>query len=255
MGTGNIFAMAVAGTIGIGALSLPACARDGVAASTELSAQSQPAPPQARKSSSQRPPPAARPARPAPAPRAVPRSTTSPAPVQRSAPRSTINPTPVQRSAPPNVPNQPRVQQNVGAPQAPRVVAPVTAAPRVITVPRQGSRTYTPRGANSTAVRAARIRGVPVHGAGRTTIQSRNYSVWRNNYRVRRGNGWRTFVALGVLGTIVINATPYYPYAYIEAPAPYCDGRTQDGCQLVFEDVETVEGDIIGQCVAYCPWQ
>jgi len=33
------------------------------------------------------------------------------------------------------------------------------------------------------------------------------------------------------------------------------DGLTEDGCQLVWQDVETVEGDIIPQCVAYCPWQ
>jgi hypothetical protein len=158
---------------------------------------------------------------------------------------------PVQRPA--------NVQRNFVAPRnVPRVVgprAPVTAAPRIIAVPRQGNRAFTPRGARSNVVSAARIRSAPVRGIGRTSIQGRNYSVWRSNYRVRRGNGWRTFVALGALGTIAIGAAEYYPYAYIQAPENYCDGRTEDGCQLVWEDVETVEGDVIPQCVAYCPWQ
>jgi hypothetical protein len=131
----------------------------------------------------------------------------------------------------------------------------MTAAPRIIAAPRQGNRAFTPRGARANVVSAARIRSVPARGAGRTSIQGRNYSVWRSNYRVRRGNGWRTFVALGALGTIAVGAAEYYPYAYIQTPEAYCDGRTEDGCQLVWEDVDTVEGGTYGQCVAYCPWQ
>ena len=116
-------------------------------------------------------------------------------------------------------------------------------------------RTFTPRSANSRVVSAARIRGVPMRGVGRTTISGRNYSVWRSGYRVRRGGGWRTFVALGTLGALAIGAYEYYPYAYIEAPEEYCDGLTEDGCQLVFDNVETMEGGSAGQCVAYCPQQ
>ena len=95
----------------------------------------------------------------------------------------------------------------------------------------------------------------PMRGVGRTTISGRNYSVWRSGYRVRRGGGWRTFVALGTLGALAIGAYEYYPYAYIEAPEEYCDGLTEDGCQLVFDNVETLEGGSAGQCVAYCPQQ
>ena len=129
----------------------------------------------------------------------------------------------------------------------------MTAAPRIIAAPRQSNRAFTPRGSN--AVRAARIRSAPAQGVGRTSIEGRNYSVWRSNYRVRRGNSWRTFVALGALGTIAVGAAEFYPYAYIQAPENYCDGRTEDGCQLVWEDVDTVEGGSYGQCVAYCPWR
>jgi hypothetical protein len=119
--------------------------------------------------------------------------------------------------------------------------------------PKAAHKTFTPRGAKSHVVIAARIRGVPARGVGRTAISGRNYSVWRSGYRVRRGGNWRTFVALGTLGALTIGAAEYYPYAYIEAPQDYCDGLTEDGCQLVFDDIETMEGDVVGQCVAYCP--
>jgi hypothetical protein len=245
-----------ASTFAVAVLSLPALARD-AATTTEFSAQfSAPGPdPKAKRAA---PPRRQAPARAAPVQRAAPR----PAPVMRAAPRpAPVMRAPVQRAAPVMRPVQrpANVQGTFGAPRnVPRVVAPrapVSAAPRIIAAPRQGNRAFTPRGVNSNVVRAARIRSAPVRGIGRTSIQGRNYSVWRSNYRVRRGNGWRTFVALGALGTIAIGAAEFYPYAYIQAPENYCDGRTEDGCQLVWEDVETVEGDVIPQCVAYCPWQ
>jgi hypothetical protein len=233
------------------ALSLPALARD-CATTAEFSAQATTGPPNNPKA--KQGPARQAPARAAPIQRA--------APVQRAAPRQApMRVAPVQRAAPRAIPAQPRVnvQRNIGAPRnAPGFVAPgapVSAAPRIIAAPRQGNRTFTPRGTNSTAVRAASIRSVPAHGVGRTSIQGRNYSVWRSNYRVRRDNGWHTFVALGALGTIAIGAAEYHPYAYIQAPEAYCDGRTEDGCQLVWEDVDTVEGGTYGQCIAYCPWQ
>lgn len=101
----------------------------------------------------------------------------------------------------------------------------------------------------------SRLRGLPARGAGRASIRGQNYSVWRSGYRVRHGGGWRTFVALSALTAILIETNEFYPYAYISAPEPYCDGLTEDGCQLVWQDVETLEGDVISQCVAYCPWQ
>ena len=247
----NHLMLLAAGAFAVAALSLPALARDGAFATTELSAQSMtgPANPDAKKA-----PPRQAPARAAPAQRARPMQGAAPrqaparvAPVQRAAPRAL--------QAPPRV----NVQRNSRAPRnAPQAVAPrapLSAAPRIIATPRQGNRAFTPRSTRSSVVSAARIRSVPARGVGRTSIQGRNYSVWRSNYRVRRDNGWRTFVALGALGTIAIGAAEYYPYAYIQAPQNYCDGRTEDGCQLVWEDVETVEGGTYGQCVAYCPWQ
>jgi hypothetical protein len=107
---------------------------------------------------------------------------------------------------------------------------------------------FTPKGKHQ--VNAFKLRN-----AGRASFGGRNFSVWRQNHRVRHGGGWRTFVALGVLAPLLIGANQYYPYAYIEAPEDYCEGLSEDGCELVWDNVETVEGDVVPQCVAYCPWQ
>ena len=143
----------------------------------------------------------------------------------------------------------PGATRTVTTPRTTRTVTPGatrTGTPRAI-------RTATPGG--SRAVTSARLRGASARGASRFIVGGQNYSAWRSGYRVRRGSGWRTFVALGALGAIAIGSNQYYPYAYISAPEPYCDGLTEDGCQLMWQEVETIEGDVINQCVAYCPWQ
>ena len=139
---------------------------------------------------------------------------------------------------------QPKATRKLVAPAATgrKVVSPVTA-PRVITP--KGKRTVT----------ASRLRGVLTQGVSSAVISGHNYSAWRSGHRVRHGRGWRTFVALSALGAIAIGSSEYYPYAYITAPENYCEGLTEDGCELMWQDVETIEGDIIPQCVAYCPWQ
>jgi hypothetical protein len=114
----------------------------------------------------------------------------------------------------------------------------------------------TPRGARAHTVTAGRFRGMAAHGASRANVRGRNFSVWRGGpYRVRHHGRWRTFAALSALGAIAIGAIDYYPYAYISAPQDYCEGLTEDGCQLMWQEVETLEGDLVDQCVAYCPWQ
>jgi len=133
-----------------------------------------------------------------------------------------------------------------------KVIAP-TAVGRGVVSPTAAPRVVTPSGTR--AVTAARLRGVPVRGAGSAVIRGRNYSAWRSGYRVRHGDGWWTFVALSTLGAIAIGSNQYYPYAYISAPQPYCEGLTEDGCELMWQEVQTIEGDVVNQCVAYCPWQ
>jgi hypothetical protein len=72
---------------------------------------------------------------------------------------------------------------------------------------------------------------------------------------VRYGNRWRTFGALSALSVLIIGGSTYYPYAYLSAPEPVCEGETEDGCTLQWQEVETLEGPREFQCVAYCPWQ
>lgn len=135
------------------------------------------------------------------------------------------------------------VRQRKATPEATRRKATSPAARRIVT----------PQGAK--AVTASRLRGVPAHGTRRAVIRGHNYSAWRSGHRVRHGSGWRTFVALSALSAILVGSNEYYPYAYISAPQPYCEGFTEDGCELMWQQVETIEGDVIDQCVAYCPWQ
>jgi hypothetical protein len=201
------------------------------------------------------------------------------APAPRAAPKRAAP----QRAAP-HVAAPRRAQPRVAAPQraAPRVAAPRRAAPHTVARPKTtprvvrqpksspkvvapaaaghktaspavAPRAVTPRGTR--AVTASRLRGVPARGAGRTVIHGHNYSAWRSGYRVRHGSRWWTFVALSTLGAIAIDSNEYYPYAYISAPENYCEGLTEDGCELMWQDVETIEGDVVPQCVAYCPWQ
>ena len=133
-----------------------------------------------------------------------------------------------------------------------KVVGPAGTRSKVVS-PAITPRVVTPRGTRT--VTASRLRGVPARGAGRTVIAGHNYSAWRSGHRVRHGRGWWTFGALGALGAIMIGSDQYYPYAYISAPENYCEGLTEDGCELMWQDVETIEGDVVPQCVAYCPWQ
>jgi len=247
--------IAAAGALAIAAVSFPAhagAARDRTVATTEFSAETK-AEEEARKKKAapKAAPPRQAPARVAPPVRVAPQQ----APVRVAPHREERR---IERHVTPQGGGPKKLDTQTAT--SPKIVAPGAAGPKIITAPGAGGpktarRTFTPRGKSSSVVSAARIRSAPARGAFRTTIRGRNYSVWRSGYRARHGNRWRTFVALGALGVIAIGAAEYYPYAYIDAPEDYCDGRTADGCQLVFDEIETVEGDLIGQCVAYCPWR
>jgi hypothetical protein len=220
----------------------PSAAQERSATSTEFSAQQQ----QDKKGKGTKVAPSARPAPQRAAPhRAAPRV----AAPQRTAPRTVTQTKTTSRSS-----RQPTTRSHtVRQPKATRKVVAPAGANRKVVSPAAAPRVVTPRGTK--AVTASRLRGVPARGAGRTVIRGQNYSVWRSGYRVRHGNGWRTFVALSALGAIAIGSSEYYAYAYISAPEPYCEGLTEDGCELMWQGVETIEGDVVNQCVAYCPWQ
>lgn len=159
-------------------------------------------------------------------------------------------------------------QKQMGPKPAPRAVAPRAAAPKIQMQKQiQINRNVKMRGPAGPQNFQVKKQVVPAAGpklglravgpgVGKTYIKGQNYSVWRGGpYRKRYGGGWRTFVALGTLAAITVGAASYYPYAYIDAPADYCQGLTEDGCQLRWAEVPTVEGYPTYQCVAYCPWQ
>ena len=230
----------------------PSAAQGRAATTGELFAQAQPE----NKGESKKAAPAARPAPQRAAPRRAAPRVAAP---RRAAPRTVTQKRATSRvvrqpKATSRVVKQPKATSRVvKKPKASRKVVAPAATGRKVVSPAVAPRVVTPRGART--VTASRLRGVPARGAGRTAIRGHNYSVWRSGYRIRHGSGWWTFVALSTLGAIAIDSNEYYPYAYISAPEDYCEGLTEDGCELMWQDVETIEGDVVPQCVAYCPWQ
>ena len=92
--------------------------------------------------------------------------------------------------------------------------------------------------------------------SGTSSFRGRNYSYWRGGpWRHRYNGGWRTYAALSTLTAIAFAGATYYPYAYIDAPQDVCEGITEDGCQLSWAEVDTVEGGVAPACVTYCPWE
>ena len=143
--------------------------------------------------------------------------------------------------------------QRVTQPKAaPKVVAP-SGAGREVALPASAPKVVTPRG--SRAVRRQSCADYLRAALAAPSFGAETIRHFAADIVSATGGGWRTFVALSTLGAIAIGASEYYPYAYISAPAPYCEGLTEDGCQLMWQDVETIEGDVIPQCVAYCPWK
>ena len=239
----------------------PSAALERFAISTDFSAQRQ-----QDKGGSRKAAPAARSAQPqraAPQRAAPQRAAPRVAAPQRTAPRTVTQTRATSRvvrqpTATSRAVRQPKAtSRTVTQPKAhesnSRAVRQPKATSRAVTQQKAAPRVVTPRGTRT--VTASRLRGVPARGAGRTVIRGHNYSAWRSGYRIRHGSGWWTFAALSTLGAIAIGSSEYYPYAYISAPEPYCEGLTEDGCELMWQEVETIEGDVVNQCVAYCPWQ
>lgn len=193
-------------------------------------------------------------AKPAPKPRAVAPRATTPRAARTTTSRSvsTAKPRAARTTTSRSVSTPKPRAARTATPR--RAVTSPSRTGRAVTSPSSKGRAVT-RVTPGRAVTAARLRGVPARGAGRFYIGGRRYSTWRSGYRVRYGGGWRTFVAIGALTAIMVGSSQYYPYAYISAPQPYCSGVTSDGCELHWRQVETVEGGVVDQCVAYCPWQ
>lgn len=146
-----------------------------------------------------------------------------------------------------------------------RVLTPKAVTPKQVVVPKRvvipkaitTPKAITPKGVAPKIVSPSGrgLRAIGPRSAGKVVIGGRNYSVWRGAHRVRRDGRWATLAAITALSIFFYEGASYYPYAYISATGPYCEGVTEDGCILRWEEVPTLEGPRVFQCVAYCPWQ
>jgi hypothetical protein len=165
----------------------------------------------------------------------------------------------VPRVAPRVVPVAPRVAPRV-APVAPRVVNP-QFAPRVAPANPQFAPRVAPVAPRVVPGVAPRIvtpapRFVPriSPGArGASFVGGRQFFVNRGVYRRNYGGRFVTFVGIGAVAAILVGATYYRPYGYVEIEPPACTGVTEEGCELRLTDVPTEEGEVVPQCVQFCP--
>lgn len=141
----------------------------------------------------------------------------------------------------------------------PRLSAPRASAPQTFKqhsyVPRPQSpkfsspRNVTPRVQSAPAVRsrfAAPARG-PVAFRGANFVRGPHYTYWQG--------ARRRLIVITAISAILIGGSYYYPYGYLPVGQPICYGLTPDGCDLRWIEVPTVDGFMVPQCVAFCPWQ
>ena len=147
--------------------------------------------------------------------------------------------------------------------RGPVVVAPrrgpVVVAPRrgpVVVAPRRGPVVVAPR-----VVGPARVVS-PVVVAPRRSYFARPLVLGGRPYTVVTGprviywrGARRSLIPLAALGVITVGAVGYRAYGYVPVEQPLCEGPTPDGCELRWQEVPTVEGDVVPQCVAFCPQQ
>jgi hypothetical protein len=123
----------------------------------------------------------------------------------------------------------------------PRVVGPNVAAPRLGSARITGFRGSGPRIGGS-------IRGpIRLGGRGVSFIRGPRYVNWHGSRR--------RLIAIGAISTIILGGIAYYPYAYLPVEQPYCEGYTEDGCELRWQEVATEDGLLVPQCVAFCPFR
>lgn len=76
--------------------------------------------------------------------------------------------------------------------------------------------------------------------------------VIREPRRFRYGNVWRRLVPLTAIAGITVAGIAYAPYGYAAVSRPICQGVTDEGCQLRWQEVPTDDGGQVTQCVQFC---
>lgn len=191
------------------------------------------------------------------APRAAPKTVAPKTVAPRTVAPKTVTPKTV---TPRIAPTGPKTVTPKGV-VTPKTVTPKQVAPKGVVTPKAvtpkgvAPKVVTPKGVAPKVVSPGGLSAIGARRTGRIVVGGRNYSVWRGSHRVRYDGRWATLAALSALSVFVYAGASYYPYAYISASRPYCDGLTEDGCVLRWEEVPTLDGPRVFQCVAYCPWQ
>lgn len=90
-------------------------------------------------------------------------------------------------------------------------------------------------------------------GVNVSIINKKGVPIFRGGRTIRIGSNVRRIVAISTLAAIAIGAASYYPYGYAAMSRPVCQGITAEGCALRWQSVPTEEGDMVYQCVQYCP--
>ena len=88
---------------------------------------------------------------------------------------------------------------------------------------------------------------------GPLILRGRTITVIRGPRSVFWHGRRRNLIALGAIGLITVGAVSYAAYGYVPVEQPLCEGPTPDGCELRWQEVPTPEGDLVPQCVQFCP--
>jgi hypothetical protein len=76
-------------------------------------------------------------------------------------------------------------------------------------------------------------------------VRGRHHASWR-------GRRWWV-VPVATLGALTVAGIAYSAWAYAPVVQSACTGYTEDGCFFRWAEVPTEEGELIPQCVSYCP--
>jgi hypothetical protein len=94
---------------------------------------------------------------------------------------------------------------------------------------------------------------VRIRGGNRIRLGGRDVVIVRGPHTVRWRGRRRALVPLAAIAALTIGGAAYAANAYVPVAQPVCSGYTGGGCFLHWAEVPTPEGDLIPQCVAYCP--
>ena len=95
---------------------------------------------------------------------------------------------------------------------------------------------------------------IPRRIPGNTTrINQFYFSIFRGPRVIWWEGRRRLLIAPALIGPLFFAGRRYEPDGYVVMAEPVCRGVTKEGCVLRWRDVKTEEGDVLAQCVQYCP--